>query len=155
MKKRLLSLMTMWLLISVCLSMIPSQRVEAASKVAISATKKTLQVGQTCKLSLKNAGKVSWKTGNKSVAVVTAKGKNTAVVKAKHAGKVTITAYYKGKRYSCKVTVENPTLNATHVQLYSLDEESRSFGAGSTSYRQEFQFKVKGTSQRVRSWWQK
>ena len=74
MKKRLLSLMTMWLLISICLSMIPSQRVEAASNVAISATKKTLQVGQTCKLSLKNAGKVSWKTGNKSVAVVTAKG---------------------------------------------------------------------------------
>ena len=72
-------------------------------KIALSKTKATLTVGKKLTLKLKNAtaSKVKWSSSNKKVATV-AKG----VVKAKKAGKVTIKAKYKGKTYSCVVTVK-------------------------------------------------
>ena len=83
----------------------PATTVEAAAKVKLNATKKTLNVGKTYTLKLKNAkGKVTWKSSKKSVATVTSKGK----VKAVAAGTATITATNKKKSYKCKITVKNP-----------------------------------------------
>lgn len=83
----------------------PVTTVEAAAKVKLNATKKTLNVGKTYTLKLKNAtGKVTWKSNKKTVATVTAKGK----VKAVASGTATITATNKKKTYKCKITVKNP-----------------------------------------------
>lgn len=83
----------------------PVTTVEAAAKVKLNTTKKTLNVGKTYTLKLKNAtGKVTWKSSKKSVATVTSKGK----VKAVKAGTATITATNKKKSYKCRITVKNP-----------------------------------------------
>lgn len=83
----------------------PVTTVEAAAKVKLNATSKTLNVGKTFTLKLKNAsGKVTWKSNKKAVATVNAKGK----VKAVAAGNATITATNKKKTYKCKITVKNP-----------------------------------------------
>lgn len=77
----------------------------AAKTVKLSASKKTLNVGKSFTLKLKNAtGKVTWKSNKNSVATVTSKGK----VKAVASGKATITATNKKKSYKCVVTVKNP-----------------------------------------------
>lgn len=71
-------------------------------KLKLNYTKAKITEGFTLKLSLPGSGKVKWKSSDKSIATVTSKG----VVKAKKAGKVTITATRKGKKYTCKVTVQ-------------------------------------------------
>ncbi|MCH5251473.1 MAG: endo-1,4-beta-xylanase [Lachnospiraceae bacterium] len=87
----------------------------AKKKPALSKKKLTLKVGQSKKLSVKNAGKKvkkKWKSKNKKIATVSKKGK----VKAKKAGKTYVTCKfkYKGKKYTkkCKVTVKkkNPVV---------------------------------------------
>lgn len=83
----------------------PVTTAEAAAAVKLNVTKKTLNVGKTYTLKLKNAtGKVTWKSNKKTVATVTAKGK----VKAVASGTATITATNKKKTYKCKITVKNP-----------------------------------------------
>ncbi|MDD6037203.1 MAG: Ig-like domain-containing protein [bacterium] len=81
---------------------------QAATKtVKLSAAKKTLNVGKSFTLKLKNAsGKVTWKSNKKSVATVTSKGK----VKAVASGTAKITATNKKKTYTCVVTVKNPKI---------------------------------------------
>lgn len=88
---------------------------------SLSATKKTLNVGKSFTLSLKNAsGKkistknISFKSSKTSVATVSSKG----VVKAKKKGTATITATYKGKKYTCKVTVNASGIANKNVVLY-------------------------------------
>lgn len=77
---------------------------EAATKIKLSAKTATIKVGKTKTLKLKGAkaSKVKWSSSNKKIATVNSKGK----VKAKKKGKVTITAKYKNKKYTCKVTVK-------------------------------------------------
>lgn len=83
----------------------PVTTAQAAAKVKLSAAKKTLNVGKSFTLKLKNAGgKVTWKSSKKSVATVNAKGKVNAIA----SGTTTITATNKKKAYKCKVTVKNP-----------------------------------------------
>ncbi|MCR5202693.1 MAG: Ig-like domain-containing protein [Lachnospiraceae bacterium] len=78
---------------------------EAAKKIKLSKTKLTLKVGKKKTITLKKGNKkiknAKWKTSNKKVATVK-KGKITA----KKAGKATITAIFKKKKYKCKVTVK-------------------------------------------------
>ncbi|MBR1731699.1 MAG: Ig-like domain-containing protein, partial [Ruminococcus sp.] len=76
----------------------------SAKKIALSKKSATLTVGKKLTLMLNNAtaSKVKWSTSNKKVATVTKKG----VVKAKKKGKATVTAKYKGKKYTCKITVK-------------------------------------------------
>ncbi len=88
---------------------------------ALSATKKTLSVGKSFTLTLKDAsGKkidpknVKWSTSKKSVATVSTKG----VVKAVENGTATITATYKGKKYTCKITSIYTGLKYKSITLY-------------------------------------
>lgn len=99
------------------------QPAEAAKKPKLSKTKATLKVGQTLKLTVKNAkkkAKVSWKTSKKSVAKITkktTKGKAYAKIKAVKKGSAKITASYKAgktkKKLYCKITVKKKTTKAT------------------------------------------
>lgn len=75
-------------------------------------TKKSLTVGKSFTQKLTNASgknikssKIKWSSGNTKVATVSKKG----VVKAVSAGTAKITAKYKGKKYSCTVTVKKTT----------------------------------------------
>lgn len=78
----------------------------ATAKPKLSASKKTIYVGGTLNLTLKNVTKgVKWSTSNKKVATVKANG-TSVVVTGKKAGKATITATYKKKKYKCVVTVK-------------------------------------------------
>jgi expansin (peptidoglycan-binding protein) len=74
----------------------------AQAKAALNKKNVTLTVGKSVTLKMKGTKKkVKWSTSNKKVATVSAKGK----VKAKKAGKATITAKLGKKKYKCKVVV--------------------------------------------------
>lgn len=95
--------------------LVPAKEAEAAKKMKLSKTKLSLKVGKTKKLTVKNKkkkAKVTWSTSKKKVATVSKKG----VVKAKKAGKATITAKVKYKKKTikklkCKVTVTKAKKN--------------------------------------------
>ena len=118
MKKRMITLL---LVIAVFTGMIiPSEKVEAAG-LKISNKKITLTVSKSKQLSLKKGSRkitkgVKWKSSKKAVATVSRKGK----VSAKKAGKTTITATYKGKKYVCKVTVKGKDKKLSKKQILNL-----------------------------------
>ena len=72
--------------------------------VKLTKTKLSMTAGtsRTIKLKGAKASKVKWSSSKKSVATVS-KGK----IKAREAGKATITAKYKNRKYRCRVTVKN------------------------------------------------
>lgn len=117
MKQRKLLRQSMAALLSLSLLaagvLMPASHADAAkNKIKLNKTKLKLTVGKKYKLKLsKKKGKIKWTSSKKKVATVNAKG----VVKAKKAGKATITALMKGKKYKCKVTVKKakPTTTAT------------------------------------------
>ncbi|HIS31446.1 MAG TPA: Ig-like domain-containing protein [Candidatus Limivivens intestinipullorum] len=77
--------------------------VKAASNPVISRTVLSLTEGKSATLKItKNVNKVTWKSSNKNVAVVSTKGKVTA----KGAGTAKITASVDGVTRTCKVTVK-------------------------------------------------
>lgn len=83
-----------------------AENVQAAQKVKLNYTKKTIYEGDSFQLKVKGTKKkVKWSTSNKKVATVSSKG----VVKGKSGGSdrrtCKITAAVGGKKYSCKVTV--------------------------------------------------
>ena len=97
-KKFLATALTM----AMCVTMIGTANVSAATKVKLNKTKVTVTVGKSVKLKVKGTKvKVKWLTSNKKVAVVK-KGKVTG----KKAGKAVITAKVGKKAYKCKVTVK-------------------------------------------------
>ena len=109
--KKFLRLFTIILCLSVfapgALPFVGAENVEAAQKVKLNYTKKTIYEGDSFQLKVKGAKKkVKWSTSNKKVATVTAKG----TVKGKSGGSdrrtCRITATVGGKKYSCKVTVK-------------------------------------------------
>ena len=70
--------------------------------VRLNKTSVRLVKGKSLKLRLLGAtGKISWKSGDASVASISAEGK----LKAKKVGKIKITAVYNGKTYTSAVTV--------------------------------------------------
>ncbi|MFA9463483.1 MAG: Ig-like domain-containing protein [Velocimicrobium sp.] len=76
---------------------------EAAAKIKLNVSKKTIMVGKSFTLKVKGTSKkVTFRTNKKAVASVTKSGK----VKGKSAGKATITVKVDGKKYACKVTVK-------------------------------------------------
>lgn len=91
-----------------------------AATPKLSAKSKTMKVGSTFALKVKNAGKkkIVWRSSNKKVATVTSKGK----VKAKKVGTTTISAKVGSRTLKCKVTVSNTLGKAciTQVKYHSL-----------------------------------
>ena len=107
-------ILTVVLTLALLTTMMPSNLtgVNAKTVTKLSSKKIVLQVGKTKKLKVKNkpAGvKVTWKSSKKKVATVSKKGK----VKAKKAGKTTITAKVGKKKYKCRVIVRNKTNNVS------------------------------------------
>ena len=85
-----------------CLLLIPAVRSEAAT-IKLNKTKKTLTVGKSVKLKLKNAkGTVAWTSTDTAVATVSSKGK----VKAVGVGSCKIKAACGGKTYTCTIKVK-------------------------------------------------
>ena len=139
----------------------PPVSVQAKAKPKLSVTSKTVYVGETVTIKLKNAKKVKWKTSKKSVVSIVKKKGNKATIKAKKAGKATITATYKKKTYKCRITVkkkpktvqkDNPVLNATDVSLYYLGDAYKNHIQYDASHLREFRFRVSGTKKEVRKW---
>ncbi len=92
----------------------------------LSPKKTTLEAGKSKALRLTGAGKkVSWKSSDESVATVSKKG----VVKAKKAGKATITATCGKKKLKCKVTVK--------VSYNELSKNMKTFAKKNKSFKYE------------------
>ncbi len=79
--------------------------VDAATKKALNITNITMSKGQSRKLRVSGADKVTWKSSKKSVVTVNKKGK----IKARRKGTAVITATADGKKYRCNVTVNKPS----------------------------------------------
>lgn len=87
-------------------------RAKAAAKVKLNKTKVSLDIAKTktCQLKVKGTSKkITWKTSNKKVAVVS----KTGMVTAKKKGTAVITATVDKKAYKCKVTVKDTTTEET------------------------------------------
>lgn len=96
------------------------QSVEA--KTRLNKTKVTLTVGKSVTLKMKGTTKKpKWSTSNKKIATVSKVGK----VKAKKAGKVTITAKIGKKKYCCQITVKGASKNTTEE---TASEENKTTG---------------------------
>lgn len=97
-----------WILaLMMVFSIFPATQVNAATKPKLSKTKITMTVGQSKKLkvkgiSKKRAKRIKWKSSKKKVITVTKTGK----LKARKAGKATITAKVGKKKLKCKVVVK-------------------------------------------------
>ena len=90
--------------------MMESHTVEASS-TKINITKKTLNIGESCKLKITGTKKkIKWSTSNKQVATVNSDGK----VKAKKKGTAIITAKVGKKSYKCKITVTNEKIRKAY-----------------------------------------
>ena len=97
----LAAIMTLVMILG-CLVVPTPNGVEAASKKKLKVTSaKTVVVGKTIKI--KTNVKAKFKSSNKKIATVSSKG----TIKAKKAGKVTITVKSGDKTKKCKVTVKN------------------------------------------------
>ena len=112
-----------------CISFsLPSEAL-AAKKPYISAKKLTLTVGKSKKLTIRRTSKkVSWKSSNPNLVIVTQNGK----IKAKKAGKATITAKIKNKKYRCRVTVV-PKSHARKITISQTPVSSPSTQPNTTS----------------------
>ena len=108
--------------------------VSRAAEPALNRTELKITRRRTFQLKLKNAkGKVTWKSSNKSVAVVDEKG----LVTAKKAGKCVIKAKYKGTTYRCRVRVYKYSIYWTPDMLkekYSPEKDSGKIILAGSSY---------------------
>lgn len=91
--------------------------VSAATKVKLSATKKSINKGASFNLALKGAKSAKWSTSNKKVATIKKVSKTKYKITGKKAGKVTITAKVGKKTYKCNVTVESPKISKSKLSL--------------------------------------
>lgn len=107
-----------------------SMQSHAAAKLKVSKTSATITgYGKTVKitakgLKAKELKKVTWSSSDTKIATVTKKGK-TATITAVYNGEATITAKYKGKKATVKVTVnvDNPSVTGnyqTEGTMYAL-----------------------------------
>lgn len=130
--------------------------VEAKGRKHLSVKDKNLSIGQECTIRLKGLSskdkkkgkKVTWKVSGKKVIMIKKKTQYSITIKARKSGKVKIFGIYRGKKYTCKVTVwdnknvqgedeetddllsdtdKKISLNATEVSMYYLGEEERKY----------------------------
>lgn len=110
-----------------------SLRCKVTVKATLNKTKVTIAKNDSIKLSLNGAAVKKFNSSNKNIAAVSKNGK----VVGKHKGKATITVVdTNGKKYTCKITVENPSLNEKAVTL---------------QINQNYKLKLNGNTQKV-SW---
>lgn len=106
-------LATSFLAVPVTLPFMNYEIVEAAS-VKLNTAKITLYVGKTYDLKVNGTKeKVSWKSANRKIAVISSNGKVKGVKK----GTTTITATVGSKTYSCKVNVINPEISTKNLKM--------------------------------------
>ena len=106
--------------------------VEAATKARLNKTKATLIKGQTLNLKMSGAkSSVKWSSSKSGIATVNAKGKVTARKK----GTAVITAKVGKQKYTCKITVQTPSISKKSVTLTA--------GSNTT-------LKIKGTNQKIK-----
>lgn len=99
-----------------------------AATMKLNTTKKTLVIGKTYKLKVKNATKtVRWTSSNPKIACVSAKG----LVTAKRAGTTTITAKVGKKKLTCKVTVITMQKSYENKTIRLINKERRKYGYAS------------------------
>lgn len=108
----------------VLLAMILTTMPVQAATTKISATKLTLSVGQSKKLTVNTKKKVTWKSSKPSIVSVTKKGKVTA----KKKGKATITATVSGKKLRCKITVKKAAKKSGKKALVAYFAYSENIG---------------------------
>lgn len=135
--KKLMRMIAVVICLSMSIAIItPSagvSEIQAATKIKLNYTKKTIYVGDTLCLRISGTSKkVTWSSSNKKVATVSSKG----VIKGIKKGTAIITAKVNGKKYTCKVTVkENIKLNYSKVTINEGDT---------------FVLKVTGTNSKVK-----
>ena len=113
-------------LIVFCLSVVPvelpiisSAHVEAAT-VKLNKTKISIYVNNSATLTLTDTKlKISWTTSDNKIATVSTNG----VVKGIKRGTATVTAKVGSSKYNCKVTVLNPEISKTSLDLEVADTE--------------------------------
>jgi hypothetical protein len=152
---------------------------EAKTKKQLSAKSKTLTAGKEYTLKLKgltkkekqSSKKVKWKISDKSVAVIRGKTKYTVTLKARKTGTTKVTGTYKGKKYTCKITVKKTSnkissgntsskdtttavsdnkdakFNATEATLYYFNEEDKDYITQDSNHKSSFQFEVSGVAE--------
>ena len=138
---------------------------EANAKPKLAVKKKTITVGQTYQLELNGVSgkaKVKWKTGNKSVVSIAKREGNTVTFKSKKKETAVVTAFYKKKKYRCRIMVQagkkkkpaadHPVLNSSDVTLYYLSESYKDYIKYDSSHLREYRFRVYGTKKEVRDW---
>ena len=109
--KKIIAISSKTLAILVILSVLFSSVVTfSAASPKLSKTKKTLIVGKSFTLTLKNATKkYTWTTSNKNVAKLISVKKNSVKIKGVKAGTATVTVKIGSKKLKCKITVKDKT----------------------------------------------
>ena len=117
------------LLFTIVMSMILlfslSGTASAKSKVKLSATKKTLEVGKSFTLKLQNNNskdKVKWSVSNDKVKI-TKSSKKQAKIKAVKRGTSTVKAKVGKKTYKCKITVNDKKTTVNEKKKLSISKE--------------------------------
>ena len=158
------------------MGMTTSLPVNAASVRKLSASSKKLSVGQEYTVKLKGLSKkdkkskktVLWSISDKRTVVFKQKGKYSVKVRARQAGTAKVTGIYRGKKYTCKITVGNARniedeedsnsgedassgktdckLNAFDVTLYYIADEDKAYISQDSKHNQAYQFRVSGKS---------
>ena len=105
-ERRKVFVTTLSLVLMLVLAFVFAGEESFGASVKLSKGKKTMQAGTSFVLTLKGAGKASAKSGDKSIAKVKKKSRNSWTVTGVARGKTTITVKYKGKKYKCKVKVK-------------------------------------------------
>ncbi|QHQ61406.1 hypothetical protein Ana3638_11990 [Anaerocolumna sedimenticola] len=121
MKKFLSVLMTFIILIALAA---PVQTANAAT-IKLNKSKATILVGSSVTLKLTGTTKAAkWSTSNKKIATVSTKG----VVKGMKKGTANITAAINGKKYTCKITVNEKTVTVTVTNMLNNDAITKYLG---------------------------
>lgn len=156
-------------IILVCALMLCVPKTAGARSVwKLSPATKSLQAGQTCKVSVKHLprkAKIRWKSSKKSVVKIVKAEEKSVKLKAVKPDKAYIIAKYKGKTKKCRIMVrskpkkssnpsnmESPVMNARSVALYYIEDKYKSYVPRDATHQYEFQFKVSGTKQEVDRW---
>lgn len=90
-------------------------QVQAAAKTPVLQKTRTLKIGQKARLTLKNAitNKIKWSSDNENIVTVS----KTGYVYGVNDGIANVTAEYKSKRYTCRITVLKVSISQPTAHL--------------------------------------